>query len=536
MARNITRQDSERLIKYGFVKDPGKNKKLQKIHAEVSSKPIEEKSGVLADYTEEELASYADHEVMEKAQFNWIPTPFPSSAKSTKLWWETFNMSIEEAYFWVLEYMRTRLGFANIVKTADVFSAAENSAFFGVSQQRIGLQQDKVSQFLATIGKMVKELFQLVRELRIIDERLEYYEDSFLEDRKRASAAEITLKGIFIDMVEQGAKNPASVYGMARELQFATLPDLFFSIHPRTPEDVESSVESLKFNEMVKRVLKRKLYSFIKWKQKTHQELKSRRIFTLKYLNQHWEIIRMYMNWVRPYLRHIKRLTMDEEKTSTPDLISAFEGSMVEIEIVGNQLPYSSERNPEYGQPRQFGKRNTRYHSVLLCHFLFRTRPAMSYQQEGYNRGPVHVGKLEMELKAYVWTKDQIDAYINMKDDEDFELMEAISGSVKAAMESLGEELMKYLREAKARKAEEIMPVKEVKASQESFSDLLLAPMRGMSEIFGGLMPKGKPKKNVGGLSPAEDQEEKQVATDRIVWCLWETHKNFKKEHKMLWW
>ena len=57
-----------------------------------------------------------------------------------------------------------------------------------------------------------------------------YYSDSYDADSKSRESAEITLKGIWVDMVEQGAKNPASVYGMAREVQFTTLPDLFFSI------------------------------------------------------------------------------------------------------------------------------------------------------------------------------------------------------------------------------------------------------------------------------------------------------------------
>ena len=33
----------------------------------------------------------------------------------------------------------------------------------------------------------------------------------------------------------------------------------------------------------------------------------------------------MYMTWVKPYLRHIRRLTLDDEKILTPDMVSAFE-------------------------------------------------------------------------------------------------------------------------------------------------------------------------------------------------------------------
>ena len=277
-----------------------------------------------------------EEEIWEESKGSFVPTGFPAPLKKYKLVWEVPNMSIEEAYFWVLSHLRDGWGYTNIDKTIDVFAAAENSAFFGVTQQRIGLQQDKVSQFLATIGKMVKELFQLVRELRIIEERLKYYEDSMKGDE----AAEIALKGIWIDLVEGGAKNPASVYGMAQQVQFTALPDLFFSTHPRTAAEIDKVVdtERAQFNKAVRNVLKRKLAQYLRWKEATYKELKTRFGFVLKYLKQHYEIIKMYMTWVKPYLRHIRRLTLDEEKVLTPDLISAFEGSMLEVELLAHKL------------------------------------------------------------------------------------------------------------------------------------------------------------------------------------------------------
>src|SRR3989338_1599069 len=265
-----------------------------------------------ADIKEFEFEPEMDEEVRAAKP---IFTGFVKPILRHRLVVEAYNMSIEEPYFCVLEYLRNYHGFPYIIKINDVFSAAENSSFFGASQQRIGLQQDKVSQFLATIGKMVKELFQLVRELRILDERLGYYK-STIEAGKDFESADITLKGIWIDLVEQGAKNPASVYGMARELQFTTLPDLFFSIHPKRKEDVDDEVEKLDFNRKVKEVLKRKLRTYLQWRDATHDEVKNRKIFTLKYLRQHYTIIEMYIGWVKPYLRNIQRLQLAERRES----------------------------------------------------------------------------------------------------------------------------------------------------------------------------------------------------------------------------
>src|SRR3989338_5983429 len=109
---------------------------------------------------------FSDEEIAEQTRLTYTPSGFPMPARRYRMHYEGYNISIEEPYFWVLHYLRYYSGFPEVIKITDVFAAAENSAFFGASQQRLGLQQDKVSQFLATIGKIVRELFQLVRELR----------------------------------------------------------------------------------------------------------------------------------------------------------------------------------------------------------------------------------------------------------------------------------------------------------------------------------------------------------------------------------
>lgn len=443
-----------------------------------------------------------------------LPTSYPDSLLRYRLNVEGYQISIEEPYYWVLHYLRYMHGYPYVDKITDVFAAGENSAFFGVSQQRLGLQQDKVSQYLATIGKMVKELFQLVRELRVLDERLSYYSDSFTNS-KSAESAEITLKGIWVDMVEQGAKNPASVYGMAREVQFTTLPDLFFSTHPQKPEDVDEVVERERgqFNRKVREVLKRKLRTFLTWKEHTYEELKNRRKFTLKYLRQHYEIIKMYMAWAKPYLRNIQRLHMDQSKMKTPDLLVAFETSMMEIELMAHK-------------PFKKGVAN----AIIIVHYLFRTSPTMSYQAEGYQRGPLHIGRVQMSFRAYSWTKEQMELYKRYREKEDFKLMELIDGSVKAAMDALGDELMRYLEEA----GEEMEP-KEVKETN------LKRALSPYTSIFKGFNELFKVSKSVvGGKKKKTELFQAQLAKESAASyakaSMWNTYHHFKKHHGMLNW
>lgn len=432
---------------------------------------------------------------------------------------ESPKQSIEEAYFWMLNYTRYDVRM-EVIKITDIFAASEHSAFFGVAQTRIGLYQDKVTQFMATIGKMIKDMFQLVRELRILDERMNYYTDSFDPNSKSRTSAEITLKGIYIDMAEGGAKSPASVYGMANELQFVTLPDLFFSIHPMKIEEVDEAVDKLEFNRKVKEVLKRKLRSFLAWKENTHKELKWRRTFTLKYLRQHVDVIKMYMNWVRPYLRHIKRMqseTLEKGKPRNPDIASAFEGSVVELEFLGRTLP----------------ENNKKYFGCALIHFHFRTRPSMNYVEEGYQRGPIHVGELRLSLRSYSWTEEDIQNYITMREQEDFELIGMIDNSVNAAMEALGDDLYNYLREA----GEEIEKREKAKAAlkRPGLFEPFTSVGKGFKEMF-IINPSEKRPKRPSRKQIFEEAQEKAKAAKYIIQPLWLCYKNYKKAHKFYHW
>ncbi|MFO8015506.1 MAG: zinc ribbon domain-containing protein [Candidatus Woesearchaeota archaeon] len=409
-------------------------------------------------------------EYAEEVLHQWMKTGWPKPLKRMRIVHEKYNQSIEEVYYWILDNLKEEMEYTNFIKISDIFAASEHSAFFGVAQQRLGLQQDKIGQFLATIGKMVKELFQLVRELRILDERLELYQKSYEGDEP----AEVSLKGYWIDLVEGGAKNPASVYGMSRELGFTTLPDLFFAAPPMPSSKVQGYINSLKFNRKVKEVLARKLKTFIIWKEHTFKELKSRKAFTLKFLRQHYDVIKMYMTWIKPYLRNVKRLSMDEKKMDTPHLISAFEGSMIETEFIATK-PFAGGL----------------CYSVMDLHFDYRSRPEMKFIQEGYQRGPVHVGRVMITFRAYAWTAKELENYKRFRDQEDFDLLGSIDSSVQAAYTALGEELEKYLEEAGEKPGSEWEKQEQQKPKQTIFEPFVSA-LQGAGELLGAFKPAQK--------------------------------------------
>jgi len=521
---------SELLVQFGFIK-PDKKAEYQYNEQKKMWERADGRS-VNKDDADEQEIEVTYRNVHGK-------TGFPNASKTYRLAWEVPDLSLEEPYYWLLEALRE--AFTVIEKLEDSFSAAENSAFFGVTQQRLGAQQDKISQLLATVGKMIKELFQMVRELRILDERLHYYRQAQEQMSKpiseRSKNAEITLKGIFVDLVQQGAKSAASVFGMARELEFITLPDLFFDAPPmETDAELTRHVESLKadFNENVLRVLRRHLNQYIEWRRRTFKEHETRKRFMRAYLKQHFDIIQMYISWLKPYLRHIARLSGKERGTMSPEIVSAFEGSLLDIELLCQ------------GKPEEIPGSGKKVYGCILATYHYRTRPELKVVQEGYQRGPVHIGKIEVQLRVYGWTDEKVNAYKMLKRRETFVLLGEISSSVKKAMDSLGDELNQYLTESDEdfkRKEEKQEPEGKKTVMERFFGDFytpkhqkqIREPSGDGSGSEKGQRRSPKSQSHLRKEAEAIKEAEAKAANDVYIIC-WNIYKNFKKAHKLLQW
>lgn len=447
----------------------------------------------------------------DPAPGKYLETGYPKPIKRMRIVFESGKSSIEEPYYWVLNHIKQDQAYHEVDKLVDTLTASENSSIFGVQVQRLNLQQDKAAQYMGTIASMVKNLFQIVREIRIIKERLGHYHGSL--DGKKSS--DIALKGYWVDLVEGGGKSPSSIYGLAQQLGFGTLPDLFFETMIPEGGDVEEIVNKRAdgFNRKVREVLMRKLAQFVKWREETRKELESRHKFTLRYLRQHWNTIRMYMNWVKPMLKNIKRLQTSEKYRDNPELLSSMEGSMMEIELLAKKTEIKG------------------YHPVIIAHFMYRTRASMNFNNE-YQRGPTHVGRVAITLRAYAWSAKEIEKYKKLKEDEDFEYLGMVDSSVEAAMDALGDELRKYLEEAEeeaglpeARKQESEEPTK--KPQGPGLFEPIGALFGGFRDMARMVVPKSEAKPKSGSRGAAEKAAKGSM---------WQVYKNFKASHGMMKW
>jgi hypothetical protein len=456
----------EKLIKYGFK--AGKNKKGE-------WKP--------------------DQETAEIVQHREVPTDFPNSHKRMHLALEFPALNVESIYYWFVKFYKEMQGCEKLIKVTDNLSTSVASSMFGNIQSRISAQQNQASQYLKGISEMVKGLFQIVREIRVIDDRLTYYKDSEQENHELARSSEIVLKGFWIDQVEGGSKNPTSVYGMAQQVGFTILPDLFFSFKPTKKNKIEEEVNKLKFNRKIKEILMRKLRQYYEWKERTGGELKQRRMFEIKYLRQHHDTIRLYISWIKPYLRNIKRLQLHEKTMDTASIIHSFETNMVEIETL-----YA---RGGFGKVSLNADKKSELYGVILWHVNYRVKPELAFHSYEYqNKGPIHVGRADIVVRAYSWSEKQIQDYVDYRKAEEIELLGAIDESIQAALDTLGDELMKYLKEAGEKFPGDKSKEKPVVNSQ-GFMEPFIGVFGGLKDSFGAMMPGKKDK----GPKPAKEKD-----------------------------
>jgi hypothetical protein len=515
---------SDVLIAHGFVTKDAKGKYKgenpreirQNIKKDLRSKKGKEKKEFL-----EQLRKDADHDQFEVVKNQLVYVDYPKPLNKYYLLTETFHQSIEPLYFWSLNHLKYDLNFGWIEKITDIFSASEHSSFWGAATSRLGLAQDKVQGYLALIGQFIrKDLFQLVRDIRWIDERLDYHKKA----REGSEDAEIVLKGIWSDMVDgvvQGQRTGANIFQMAQQFGFTHLPDIWFKLNPKDVDSVKETVDNVDTTLPVKQILKRKLHEFMTWREHNYTELQQRRNFEVKYLRQHYNIVKMYMSWVKPYLTHIQRLRQDVSKLGQADLIGAFEGSMVDIEMIGMQLPEG----------------NSEVYSCVLMTFNYRTRPQMggafTQTRPGHHEGPVHVGETRITWRAYAWTAEQVESFKELRDREDLEMLKSIDGSIRAAMDAIGEDMFTYLAQAdETNLPEKDEPQKEEKKRSsrppawQPFKDI----GKGVSDLYRGFKPRKK-------KSDGPDLKEETKTAEKIAQKMLYIHyKNFKKSHGMAHW
>ncbi len=430
-----------------------------------------------------------DEEEIEYTKGTNIKTGYPKPEHRYRFFYRSPNDELEDMYFYFINFLKNELGYPKIEKITDVFSASEHSTQFGDSMQRVGIQQQKAMELLRTIGQLVKEIFQHVRDLRMADERLKYYEDS-----KDKPSADTALKGIWADTVDSNEKTGQSIFSLANKLDYSTLPTFFFNIYIKNRDEIDEKVESIDIdNKQVKSLLKRKFYQFLNWKEESEKQLKTFRKFQLNYLKQQYNTIKLYISWLKPYITNVKNLQSDTSLNQKAEMIKSFETSSIELETMGV-------------------KKDNGLYNCLHLTFDYLTKPNVVTNQR-HQKFMTHSGEVEVNIRGYVWTEEEYKKFKEMKEKEELELIGSIDESIKEAVDSLGDELMAYLEEANKYDNEENDEENKKNSNDKKNKKQFNNPLKPFTDVFSGFYQLGKimfPFNLSSGSSDGSDNEDSE--------------------------
>ncbi len=523
-------QNARKLIKFGFYKAGDYSKDFDKRLEEV------------AKAKDADVVKHANIETMEFRKGEFIKTSYPDPFGRHVLSFIDPNFSVlEKAYMWIFGHITRDAGFTKTIKITDVFGSSVGTDHWAVMMDRLRNMQRNISETMQTVGVLVKDLFPMIHELHIWEERLGWHKRVEQGDK----AADLALKGTWTDLVDGGSENAASVFGLAQKVGFATIPDLFFSTFVKDPKDVDEVVNGLDYaNEQVKGILKRKLFQYLNWRVQSYKEIEARRRFTIRYLRQHVNAIRLNISWLHPYLKQLKYLNPNTKFQDSAVVLSNFDTSQYELETL-------------------FTKKNeNKYKPVVLVNFQYVTTPERSgttYQYSGFQ----HAGSLTMTFRGYVWTDAEIENYKKLRDDETIDMLNDLDAGFSAAMQELGDEISGYMKEAgedvdkietdlssKIRRLEKTLEnmennvdVKKAlkKERQQLQSVNMFEPFMDIGSSFAELFKMAVPftlpknKKNDFAKMNAESAL-KKTAKKQAMTAIKMSFINYRKGHKMITW
>jgi hypothetical protein len=439
---------------------------------------------------------------------------------------------IEPFYFWILDFMTNRMGF-DVKKSEEQIGASVVSGFFGEMVVRREKLEEQAMKYLGTINTVVKSIINILYDLREFDRRLAIYDDLKSDDRSKAEAADLALKRIWMDEVDV-RKGGASINSLSstRGLEFVTLRDAFMSI-----PDVEA-IENLDLNERVKRILKGRIEEYGKWKKESDKELRQRRKIEMTYLKAQVESLRLYTVWAKPYMKAAQMLQFKDPKLDDPQLIQAFDQNYLEFTIRGTKKYYLREflepgaNNLSYKPPERLTReeketlRRARVGEYALglveVKCTYRARPYMMYLQEQQQRHPVNLGKMNISFTAYTMREDE---YELMKKEEEMEALKFIEGITKESLETMREDIEKYLGELDGigEKKEKKVPIlDQIFFGRSSGAEKPTEGGAGLSSPF------------FGGSRIIMQNRAKALARRKVADTMFTIYDVFKKAHRLL--
>ena len=296
----------------------------------------------------------------------------------------------------------------------------------------------------------MRSLFPLLYEIKQSDELLSLYEaaermqefasyDDINNPKNRRLAenyfsAERTLRDKWATEVDGG-----KLFTLARPQQqqgpgYVLLPHWFFTTKLRHPteketwpdvisESIEQLVEEKKITREIANVLGNFLLRFKIWQQESYKQLKATRGFKISFLRQQYANIRLYIEWLKPMLHSIRDMMPKMSGNSAyknhpernPYLYESLDTTQMTVDLIAIKEAFPS--------------KNTKYYQVAVIS-IDHHASMLTFKIGGQNQ-IIPFNSNDIRMKGYVWTKEQIDFYLQKESEKEFDILESLFDSLK---------------------------------------------------------------------------------------------------------
>lgn len=347
--------------------------------------------------------------------------------------YDSSSETLEPIYFFILDLMRdTGL---DTEKLIDNFSSSPGSGHFAELGQRATVMQQQGAKILGDVNTVLRSVLNIIYDLKEFRIRLDAY-NALKTDKK--DAAMLSLKQLWMDKVDIN-KQQSSIKAMALgQAGFQTLISAFLFV--KTVEDIEK----VDLNEVVKRILRARVFEFNDWVGQSEKELKKRYELEKTYLRSQVNSLKLYARWAKPYLKAAQDLEM-KEFGREPALVKTFNTILLELSLLGKKKIKVHDEVMSGNFPKEIEKIKTQdYYGCTLIEFKFRGIPQRISQQSHYVFG----GRAEISFKSYALTEDEIKKINEELDSSDVgDVLRLIEGSTGESMSQLQEEINSFLEE-----------------------------------------------------------------------------------------
>lgn len=453
------------------------------------------------------------------------------------------NKGVESYYFWLINLLKNYLRYT-YKRTKGLFASTSGSAVWGQMARRRAEQERRATSIMKGINGMIRSVHEIVRTLRKIDERLDKYKGM----DEGSEGDEVALKDYWVTRVEGGTKNPQSVTGLAEKVGFATLPDYFFTTiigaKENSKEFIEERVNQYDITEKVEYTLKQKLKEFLRWKQRTQQELKTRKEFNIKALASRIHQIILYTEWIEPYLKTISRMQESPEEMEGEQeaaLMPPFSTTVLDYQIVAWEDEYTIEKTIAGRTGVEVeDKKYEHYMPTLIVDFKQVSKPSAS-KRRGRETAYAYPGKIEINLRGRVQEAVKMgDEYVpriikEAKKRGESSMVELLSNTVNSSFKALKDDLIKYVgdrlkEEEKLELFGEEVREEGGKEEKEETAPYALLPEPGkMDEFFENFRKKRKDFQTMFKFGEGKKKEEKEHAIEEAESMAWTPYHTFKQ-------